>query len=647
MKTFLFLLSILATTLSYSQDAIHILFTTEGKQQITEPLCEGMLDEAERLMQKEMKNIREAQKNSEFKSKDLNLEKQAKLNSFIKLAENPQDYFPIYVPLTRISKAYRNLENVRICASLQEISLKELGAANIEVALRNLVVSPSTTSIDLDIIDLSKPGAPKQTKHFSCATGRILEEQQEEAQWFFFWQRFYDEVNMEEWLNEELYKLNKNLVSEKQFNQLIETKLATLGMATDRYVQERVDQLKQKVIGLPLDFSIAEIKGILANQTQTKFVIYTQEEDDYYIPDVENPEDYPSIQTHSVQTWGLQFNTNGEVLLSLENERTVPTEALTNFKNNFYASALSPLPELAYSDDRWMAFFFEDNGQQRDNSKSTLRRESQSKTSTQLIQTYIQPLLNQLLQNDSSQYNNFYQRLTPEDLNDYYMQYEEPIILKDYLLSNPEQTIFIYPVLLNNRTDPERSFYYTNEDFRFYVLMKNETGTFDVYDWHYFSALPYKEYYSLLTCAHSHLNKISNWDGEADVIQDDYFWKNFILKKSERGFDFLTLMTDNDQSPTVTQAEFDAQVSDCIKLIKEQDIADCYTNQVKQIILCLNTINTYNLKGKEYDVLTTWARELNFQKRLNKVQKFDGHYYPMLHLEFGGNLQAHSYYQLK
>jgi hypothetical protein len=227
------------------------------------------------------------------------------------------------------------------------------------------------------------------------------------------------------------------------------------------------------------------------------------------------------------------------------------------------------------------------------------------------------------------------------------MQYEEPIILKDYLLSNPEQTIFIYPVLLNNRTDPERSFYYTNEDFRFYVLMKNETGTFDVYDWHYFSALPYKEYYSLLTCAHSHLNKISNWDGEADVIQDDYFWKNFILKKSERGFDFLTLMTDNDQSPTITQAEFDAQVSDCIKLIKEQDIADCYTNQVKQIILCLNTINTYNLKGKEYDVLTTWARELNFQKRLNKVQKFDGHYYPMLHLEFGGNLQPHSYYQLK
>lgn len=647
MKHILFLLTILATTFSYSQDAIHILFTTEGKQQITEPLCAGMLDEAERLMQKEMKNIREAQKNSEFKSKDLNLEKQARLNLFIKLAENPQEYFPIYAPLTRIFGSYRDLENVQIYASLQESSLKELGAAKIQINLRNLVVSPSTTSIDLDIIDLTMPGAPKQTKHFSCATGRILEEQQEEAQWFFFWQRFYDEVNMEDWLNEALYNLNKNLVSEKQFNQLIETKLAALGMDTERYVQERVDQLKQKVIGLPLDFSIAAIQGILANQNQTQFVVYTQEIDDYYIPDVENPEDYPAIQTHSVQIWGLQFNSNGEILVTQVSERTVPTETLANFKNNFYASAFSPLPELAYSEERWLTFFFNEDDQERDNSRSILRRESQSKTSTQLIQTYIQPLLNQVLQNDSSQYNNFYQRLTPEDLNDYYGQYEEPIILKDYLLSNPEQTIFIYPVLFNYRIDPERTYYYTNEDFRFYVLMKNEAGMFDLYDWHYFSALPYKAYYSLLTCAHSHLNKISNWDGEADVIQDDFFWKNFILKKSERGFDFLTRMTANDQSPTVTQAEFDAQISDCIKLIKEQDIADCYANQVKQIILCLNTIETFNLKGKEYDALTTWARELNFQKRLSKYQKSNGNYYPGLHLEFGGTLQAHSYYLIK
>jgi len=53
------------------------------------------------------------------------------------------------------------------------------------------------------------------------------------------------------------------------------------------------------------------------------------------------------------------------------------------------------------------------------------------------------------------------------------------------------------------------------------------------------------------------------------------------------------------------------------------------------------------MKGKEETQLTTLATQLHFEKRLNKVQKFVGHYYPMLHLEFGGNLQPHSYYLIK
>jgi hypothetical protein len=97
----------------------------------------------------------------------------------------------------------------------------------------------------------------------------------------------------------------------------------------------------------------------------------------------------------------------------------------------------------------------------------------------------------------------------------------------------------------------------------------------------------------------------------------------------------------------VARSEFEAQVKDCYKLLSEQDVADLYPNQLKQVILCLNTIQTYNLKGKDETQLAALATQIYFGKRLNKVQKFDGHYYPMLHLEFGGNLQAHSYYQLK
>jgi hypothetical protein len=102
-----------------------------------------------------------------------------------------------------------------------------------------------------------------------------------------------------------------------------------------------------------------------------------------------------------------------------------------------------------------------------------------------------------------------------------------------------------------------------------------------------------------------------------------------------------------DESIRISKNEFDSQVTDCIELISQHDIADLYPNQLKQIILCLNTIKTFNLKGKEEVQLATLATQLHFEKRLNKVHKFDGNYYPMLHLEFGGNIQAHSYYLLK
>ena len=156
-----------------------------------------------------------------------------------------------------------------------------------------------------------------------------------------------------------------------------------------------------------------------------------------------------------------------------------------------------------------------------------------------------------------------------------------------------------------------------------------------------------KDYYSLLACAYSHLKKISNWDGESEVIYDEAFWNNYIFKKSARGYDHLTSLTFKDKSLTLSKSEFEAQVLDCYQLLVEQDVADLYPNQLKQIILCLNTIQTYNLKGKDELQLLSLANQLHFQKRLNKVQKFYGHYYPFLNVEYGGRLLPHSYYQLQ
>ena len=302
---------------------------------------------------------------------------------------------------------------------------------------------------------------------------------------------------------------------------------------------------------------------------------------------------------------------------------------------------------FAYNEAQWLAPILDEEAPTNFVDFHILRHDSQSEETSQLIKAYIEPVLKQYV-TDSSRYNKFYQRLTTGNISENFFDYDiYATLFKDYLLSNPEKTAFIYPVLLQHRSVQDRRYYYTQEDFKFYVLLKNEQGTFDLYDWHYFSALPYKNYYSLLTCAHSHLEKISNWDGESDVINDPAFWNNFIVKKSDRGFDYLTLLTSKDQSPVVARSEFEAQVKDCYQLLSEQDVADLYPNQLKQIILCLNTIQTFNLKGKEETQLAALAMQIYFEKRLNKVQKSDGYYYPMLHLEFGGNLQAHSYYLLK
>ncbi|MFN5442325.1 MAG: hypothetical protein ACK5AR_10790, partial [Flavobacteriia bacterium] len=277
-----------------------------------------------------------------------------------------------------------------------------------------------------------------------------------------------------------------------------------------------------------------------------------------------------------------------------------------------------------------------------------LKHESQSEESSELIRSYISPQLTKITLEEAGQYSGFYQRMTPFDLYGYYYEASmEEQVYKDYLLSNVEKTAFIYPVLLQNRLEQDREYYYTQEDFKFFVLLKNEQGTFDLYDWHYFSVLPYKDYYSLLTCAYSHLNKICNWDGESAVIDDEAFWNNYIFKKSERGFDHLSKMTSKLQSPTINKSEFEAQVADRYHLLLEQDVAELYPNQLKQIMLCLNTIQTFNLTGKNETELYNLATQLHFEKRLQKGQKSSGPYYPKLNLEFGKSIEPHSYYLIK
>jgi hypothetical protein len=646
MKQVLFLLTILATTFSYSQESIHFLFTTEGNYQITEPLCTAMIEESKDVMEKEMMKIKKVKKSGEYNIKKAGLKQLANYELVQKLAENPKDYFPIYSPIGDIHREYNDLFENNEFMSLQEVALKELGKPNIQIVIRNVVVSPSTTSLDMDIINLNQAGAPKVSKHFSCATGRLLEYDQEEAQWFFFWQQFYAEVAYKDWLLDELYKINSKLISEKQRNDLMEAKLSELGIGTESYMKERIGILQNKLVGFPMSgLNLDQVKGILMSQDQNKFILYTQQR----LPDEHWRQQLGADADSEIQQVALtriQINAEGEIQCAQLGESIIYSVGrLSYYRNTFYNNALTPFPTLAYNEAQWVNTFFDPERMNDYYSNIVLKHESQSNETSLLLKTFIEPLLNQLVK-DTSQYNNYYQRITADNINYYNFDDDtQPTIVKDYLLSNPEKTAYIYPVLLQYGSAQDRDYYYTNEDFKFYVLLKNEQGTFDLYDWHYFSALPYKNYYSLLTCAHSHLNKISNWDGESDIINDAAFWSNFVTKQSERGYEYLSELTLLDQSPRIEKAEFDAQVQDCIDILSQYDVKDLYPAQLKQIVLCLNTIQVYNLKEAKAIELATLSKQLHFKERLNRRSTPFNNYYPSLHLEFENDLKAHSYYE--
>ena len=177
--------------------------------------------------------------------------------------------------------------------------------------------------------------------------------------------------------------------------------------------------------------------------------------------------------------------------------------------------------------------------------------------------------------------------------------------------------------------------------------MKNTDGSYKLYDWYYFKPFSYWGSYSLLRCAESHLGNISTYTSDQKVINDSAFWNNYLFKKSVRGYDYLSEVVTANESISLTRSEFDATVQDCINILLEYDVVDLYDHQLKQIIRCINTIQKGSLSGTQNVKLITLSQELHFQKRLNKIQKADGNYYPALSVFLGMPLIESSYYQIR
>jgi hypothetical protein len=347
------------------------------------------------------------------------------------------------------------------------------------------------------------------------------------------------------------------------------------------------------------------------------------------------------------ESWLFSKKDNHWLLAQEEtyNDRSENEKDSLNWKIDFYRNAfdLQQTP-WTYKEEEWTQIV----DMVSDDNYGTIQFNHviSSETNHQLIEQYIKPQLSKLLQQDTYAYNNFYQRQSPE-FDKYGEEDNNMYTTTDFLISNPEQTAFIYPVLLNHRNKQERYYYYTNEDFKFNVLLKNSDGSYSLYDWHYFKTIPYKNYYNLTNCVESHLTNITEYNNGQEIINDSNFWNNYVFKNSARGYDYLIPIVAQDESILISKNQFDAQVADCIELIQQADISDLYPNQLQQIIRCVNTIEKWSLQGTVYDKLCSLSKELYLQKRINKVQENANGYYPMLDLEFKISLNPHSYYILE
>jgi hypothetical protein len=117
-------------------------------------------------------------------------------------------------------------------------------------------------------------------------------------------------VAYQDWVLDELYKINPKLISEKQRNERIEAKLSELGMGTESYVKERIDILQNKLIGFPINgLNLDQVKGILMSQDQSKFVLYTQQrhQDEYWL----GADDDSEIQ--QITLTKIEINAEGEI----------------------------------------------------------------------------------------------------------------------------------------------------------------------------------------------------------------------------------------------------------------------------------------------------------------------------------------------
>lgn len=639
MKSFFLLLSLVWLGTTFAQDQYHLLLTSNSSIHITDPICKKMAEKSKEQLITQIKQINRNQKQKGFEFR--NLTQQAYFEMIQSFGADPDNLFPAFPLSELLFKTYRETLEEDMYFSMQKVNLKSLGSVDLEVSIKNIQVSSSETALDMEVRNLKNPSSTVQTTHFSCPTGRMLLDEFEIEQplsWLVFWVKFYSEVKASDWLEQAIMKVEPSLVSKTQLDKQSDEKISKLGLNSKERLSKGTEQVRLILKELTYHVPFNEIVAVLISKDEQKlsFLTYHQYPSELYFEEnYEVDEDeYSSVQ---MTKWNFEKK-DGHWNIFYSDQYTDSIDHIRSFYTAGFDS------EKRFKEETWIERM-DIESKTEDFRHVELVREAASPEIESLVRTEIQPKLAKLLSEKGSPYANFYQRISPQYPSYWDGQELEKIYFRDVLISNPEKTAYIFPVLLTVQETEERES--TDEEFKFYVLLKNSDGSYKLYDWYYFKPFPYWGSYSLLRCAQSHLGNISTYTSDQKIINDPAFWDNYLFKKSARGYDYLSEVVSANESISLTRSEFDATVQDCINILSEYDVVDLYEHQLKQIIRCINTIQKGSLSGALNLKLITLSQELHFQKRLNKIQKADGNYYPALNVELGIPLKESSYYQIR
>lgn len=640
MKSFFLLLSLTWLGTSFSQENIHFLLSSSAPVRITDPMCKTMASESISNILSQIDRMNRDQKKEKVKSNQLDLAQQSFLEFLQRIKAEPDLLLPTF-PLTQIlASSYRYNQDRNIYCSAQKVSLNSIGPAQIEISIKNIQVSSSETAMDMTVKNLMNTSAAIQSIHFSCPTGRLLLDELEysELPWVFYWQDFYDEVKVQEWLEQAILMIEPTLVSKNIQDKRSDEKISQLGLTSKENLSKGTENAKRILKDLPYYIPFDEIVATLISQDEQKLCLLTchqypdlNYEDEYF-------EDFDS-DNQEMTEWNFE-KIDGQWHIHYSENYT--TDSLGKIRT-FYMSGFDA--ENRFNEENWIEKFHFKNLVE-DFTHVELVREAASVETETLVRKEIQPTLNQLFNEKGKDYNGFYQRISSLTNNWWGELEDEKVITQDVLISNPEKTAFIFPVLLTVNENENEEFSSSNEVFKFYVLLKNSDESYTLYDWYYFKPFPYWTNYALLRCAESHLGHISNYTSDQKIINDPAFWENYVFKSTSRGYEYLSEVITENESTTITRSEFDATVQECIVLLSEHDVVDLYDHQLKMIIRCLNTIEKEKLNGSNHLKLVALSQELYFQNRLNRIQKLEGNRYPSLDVELGAPMKPHSYYQI-